>query len=270
MNPILFAILAVAAIGAICAVMLTVASKVMYVHTDEREADLRDCLPGANCGSCGYAGCDGYAAALVGGDAKTNLCVPGGDDVSRQISDILGVPFEDVIEQVAICHCGGSYDVSEKKLEYQGIMTCAAAKTLYGGESACAYGCLGYGDCAVVCPNNAVCIEDGVARINPRRCIGCGACARVCPNKIISTVPDTVRVIIKCSSCDKGADVRKKCEVGCIGCRKCEKECPESAITVTNNLAVIDYDKCSGCGHCAEVCTTKCIKAADFSGVFRN
>ena len=263
------AILATGAIGAICAVMLTVASKLMFVPTAEDEADLRLILPGANCGTCGYPGCDGYAAALVGGDVKTNLCIPGGDAVARNIAELLGVEFEDVIEQVAVCHCGGSFEVAERQHVYEGIPTCAATKLLYGGAISCNYGCLGYGDCAEICPNGAICIEDGVARINPRRCKGCGMCKRTCPNGIISTVADTVRVIVKCSSCDKGAEVRKKCSVGCIACKRCEKECPDGAITIVENLATIDYDKCSDCGRCAEVCPTKCIKVSDFSGAFR-
>ena len=79
MNPILLAAIAVGAIALICAVMLAVASKVIAVKEDETFVKLRECLPGANCGACGYAGCDGYAHALQEGGVKTNLCVPGGD-----------------------------------------------------------------------------------------------------------------------------------------------------------------------------------------------
>ncbi|MDR0445873.1 MAG: RnfABCDGE type electron transport complex subunit B [Oscillospiraceae bacterium] len=268
MSAILIPVGAVSGIGLLCAVMLTVVSKVMAVQVDERITAVRDVLPGANCGACGYAGCDGYAAALIEDGVKTNLCVPGSDDVSLQISNLLGVEFEDVIERIAVCHCGGTTSATQRKMEYGGVISCAAAKLLYGGEMSCRYGCIGYGDCARVCPNGAVCIEDGVARINPRRCTGCGLCAKVCPNGIISTLPDTVTTVIKCSSIDRGGDVRKKCQRGCIGCMRCVRECPNEAIAVVNNLAVIDYDKCGGCGHCAEVCTVKCVKIANFTGVF--
>jgi RnfABCDGE-type electron transport complex B subunit len=268
MSAIIFPVGAVSAIGLLCAVMLTVVSKLMSVSEDERVTELRDILPGANCGACGYAGCDGYAAALVSDGAKTNLCVPGSDAVSRQISDLLGVEFEDVIERIAVCHCGGTAAAVEKKMEYDGIMSCAAAKTLYGGAGACQYGCIGYGDCEKVCPNGAVCIDDGVARINPRRCTGCGLCAKACPNGIISTLPDYVSTVIKCSSLDKGALARKKCKNACIACMRCVRECPKEAISVINNLAVIDYAKCGGCGHCAEVCTSGCIKISNYAGAF--
>jgi Na+-translocating ferredoxin:NAD+ oxidoreductase RNF subunit RnfB len=268
MYAILFPVAAVSGIGLVCAAMLTVVSKVMAVRVDERITDVRGVLPGANCGACGYAGCDGYAAALIEDGARTNLCVPGSDAVSRQISGLLGVEFEDVIERIAVCHCGGTSSVAEKKMEYGGVMSCAAAKLLYGGEAACRYGCIGYGDCAKACPNGAVCIEDGVARINPRRCTGCGICAKVCPKGIISTVPDYVSTVIKCSSFDRGVDVRKKCKCGCIGCMRCVRECPNGAVSVVDNLAVIDYAKCGGCGRCAEVCTAKCVKIANYAGVF--
>jgi Na+-translocating ferredoxin:NAD+ oxidoreductase RNF subunit RnfB len=270
MDGILIAVVSVTAIGVLCAVMLAVASKVMAVKVDDRRVSLRECLPGANCGACGFAGCEGYAAALVDGGAATNLCIPGGDPVSRSIGEILGVGFVDVVEQVAVVHCCGSSENTSEKMGYQGVETCAAVKQFYGGKGSCAYGCLGYGDCAGVCPNGAICVENGLARIDTRRCTGCGLCARACPNHIIYTEPDVITTVITCCNLEKGAAVRQKCRNGCIGCKKCERECPEKAITVEDNLARIDYDKCSGCGHCAEICTTKCIRLASFAGIFRS
>lgn len=271
MSNIVLAIVSVSAIGLICAAVLAIASKLMAVKVDERTAKIRECLPGANCGACGYAGCDGYATALTEEEGiKTNLCVPGADAVSKQISEIMGVDFEDVVEQVAVIHCRGDCDVTGDKMDYIGISTCAAAKLFYGGKGKCSFGCLGFGDCAAVCPNDAICIEKGIARIDTRKCIGCGLCAKACPNRLITTEADTITTIVTCSNKDKGAAVRKKCTHGCIGCKKCEKECPENAIIVENNIACIDYSKCSGCGRCAEVCVTGCIMSADFSGAHRN
>ena len=176
MSMIIIAILAVTVIGIICAVMLSVASKVMAVKTDERTAELREALPGANCGACGYPGCDGYAAALAEGDVKTNLCIPGADAVGMKLSAILGVEFEDVEEKVAVVHCRGDCDATRDRVDYEGAETCAAAKLL-GGKGSCSYGCIGFGDCARACPNDAVCVEKGVARIDTRKCTGCGLCA---------------------------------------------------------------------------------------------
>lgn len=270
MSGIILATVSVTAIGVICAVMLAVASKVMAVKEDERFPIVRECLPGANCGACGYAGCDGYAHALVDGEGvKTNLCVPGADSVSKKLSEVLGVEFEDVIEQVAVIKCKGDCNATSNKMDYQGIESCKAAKLLFGGTGKCSFGCMGLGDCAAVCPNDAICIENGIAHINTRLCIGCGMCASVCPNKLISIMPDVEKMLVTCSNTEKGAITRKACSHGCIACKKCEKECPIGAITVENNLSRIDYEKCTNCGHCAEVCPTKCIMKGDFSGIHR-
>jgi Na+-translocating ferredoxin:NAD+ oxidoreductase RNF subunit RnfB len=260
------AILAVTVIGIICAVMLAVASKVMAVKVDEKAAALREALPGANCGACGYPGCDGYAAALTGGGVKTNLCIPGGDAVAEQVSVILGVSFENVVEKVAVVHCIGDCDATKDRIDYEGITTCAAAKLL-GGKGSCSYGCIGFGDCAAVCPYGAICIEKGIARVDTRKCTGCSMCVAACPNKIITVERDTIKTAVLCSNKDKGAVTRKKCTVGCIACKKCEKECPVQAIVIENNLSVIDYAKCTDCGHCAEVCPVKCISLSDYRGV---
>lgn len=270
MEEIIFAVISITVIGIICAVMLAVASKIMAVKEDERFPVVRECLPGANCGACGFAGCDGYAHALIEDDGvKTNLCIPGADGVSKKLSEILGVAFEDVVEQVAVIKCKGDCNVTSEKMDYQGIESCAAAKLLFGGTGKCTFGCMGLGDCAKVCPNNAICLENGIAHINTRLCIGCGMCAGVCPNKLISIMPDVEKVLVTCSNTEKGAITRKECSHGCIACKKCEKECPVGAVTVENNLAKIDYDKCTNCGRCAEVCPTHCIMVADFSGIHR-
>ena len=268
MNPIVLAVVSVTAIGLLCAVILAVASKFMSVPKNEKFTQIRECLPGANCGACGYAGCDGYADALANGEVeRVNLCVPGSDGVAAQIASILGVEAQDVIEQVAVIHCRGDCDVTEDRADYQGVQSCAAAKLLYGGKGACGYGCMGFGDCASVCPQGAICIEKGIARIDTRKCVGCGLCAKKCPNHLISVENDTIKTMVTCSNHDKGAQVRKACTHGCIGCTKCVKICPAGAISMDNFLAVIDYSKCQHCGQCAEVCTTGCIMVADFTGV---
>lgn len=273
MNDILTAVIPVVIIGIICAVVLVVASKFMSVKENEKIPVIRECLPGANCGACGFAGCDGYAKALAENEGTpTNLCVPGGDSVSKKISEILGVEFEDVIEQVAVVHCMGDCRYTNDRVDYDGIKSCAAAKLIFGSKGDCSYGCMGLGDCVSVCPNNAICIEDGVARINTKNCIGCGLCTKACPNHLITLMADVERVIVSCNNKDKGAYTRKACKNGCIGCKKCEKVCSSGAIKVVDNLATIDYSKCPDCddfGVCARECTTGCIVVADFSGIHR-
>lgn len=270
MNPIVIAAIVVAGIGTVCAVMLIVASKFFAVEENQLIASVRECLPGANCGACGYAGCDGYAKALAEEDGiKANLCIPGGDTAARQISELLGVEFEDVVEQIAVIHCYGDCNHTSKKMDYVGIQSCAAATMLYGGNGMCSYGCIGMGDCVRVCPQDAICLENGIAHIDTRKCIGCGLCAKACPRHLITVMPDQERLLVTCNNTEKGAVARKKCANACIGCKKCEKNCPEGAITVINNLARIDYDKCTMCEECAKNCPVGCILVSDFNGIHR-
>lgn len=268
---ILIATLIVAGIGLVCAIMLVLAAKFFAVSEDETEKQIRECLPGANCGACGYAGCDGYAKALAeskdGEPIKANLCIPGADAVAKQIAEILGVEFEDVIEQVAVIHCYGDCEHTAHKMDYVGIRSCEAAKTMYGGEGKCTFGCIGLGDCVKVCPQDAICLENGMAHIDTRKCIGCGLCVRTCPRGIISLMADVESVLVTCNNKDKGAVARQKCSNACIGCKKCEKNCPTGAIKVVDNLATIDYSLCTKCEECAKNCPVGCILVSDFNGI---
>ena len=263
--PVLIPVIILFAIALICAVILTLSSVFFGVKEDERAVAIRDCLPGANCGACGYSGCDGYAKALAEGTAdKTNLCVPGGDGAAKDIAAILGVDAEDVVEKVAYVACNGTCDAVQRQYDYHGQKTCRTANMAYSGDKFCNFACLGYGDCAKVCPQGAISVSDGVARVNPQKCIGCGICVRECPNGIIHLINDTTRVVVECSNHDKGAVTRKICSNGCIGCMKCQKTCPHGAITVQDNLATIDYSLCTGCGSCVEVCPVHCIHEGNF------
>ena len=268
---ILIATVIVAAIGLLCAIMLVLAAKFFAVEEDETEKQIRECLPGANCGACGYAGCDGYAKALAlskeDKSVKANLCIPGGDAAAKEISAILGVEVEDVIEQVAVIRCYGDCEHTSNKMEYVGITSCEAAKTMYGGSGKCNFGCIGLGDCVKVCPEGAICLENGMAHIDTRKCIGCGLCARTCPRGIISLMADVEKVLVTCSNKEKGATARQKCSNACIGCKKCEKNCPTGAIKVVDNLATIDYSLCNKCEECAKNCPVGCILISDFTGI---
>lgn len=263
---ILIPVTVLLAVGILCALLLTVASAYFGVKEDERAVLVRDCLPGANCGACGFSGCDQYAKALSEGITdKTNLCIPGGDGTASEIAAILGVEAADVIEQVAYVACNGLCTPEGKKYDYDGPKTCKAANMNYSGDSFCTFACLGYGDCMKVCPRDAICISDkGIATIDPRKCIGCGMCAKECPNGIIHLINDTERVVVTCNNHYKGAAVRQFCKNGCIACGKCEKTCPTGAIVVKDNLATIDYEKCIKCGACREVCPVKCIHEGNF------
>ncbi|MBQ7902225.1 MAG: RnfABCDGE type electron transport complex subunit B [Oscillospiraceae bacterium] len=253
------AIMIISGIGIIAAVVLVLAAKFMHVEEDERIGKVVECLPGANCGACGYAGCADYAKAIVEKDAPLNLCIPGGADAAAGAAKVMGKVAGASVSLKAVVACQGFDCNTTKKYEYQGVSTCAAASKMFAGPSACAYGCLGFGDCKVACPFGAMEIVNGVALVNQEKCTGCGACTKACPKGIISLIPDDVNPVVLCQNVDKGAQTRKVCSTGCIGCMKCTKVCPTNAISVENNLARIDQDLCIACMQCASECPVSAI-----------
>ncbi|MBQ9415153.1 MAG: RnfABCDGE type electron transport complex subunit B [Clostridia bacterium] len=259
MNPILLAVLVAAALAVIAGVILAVASIVFAVPKDEKADALRECLPGANCGACGYSGCDGYAAAMASGEAKVGLCSPGGEEVAKATGALLGVEAS-AVKKAAHVRCSGCDQMAEKSLVYQGVPSCAAAAKFFGGDKACAYGCLGYGDCVSVCQYDALRIENGIAVVDRDKCTGCGMCAAKCPKALIAVSEVKTAAIVSCRSHDKGAVARKACKAACIGCMKCQKVCESDAIHVTNFLAEVDPEKCTACGKCVEACPQHCIE----------
>ena len=262
---ILIALGVVAGVGLVLGIVLALASKFFAVDEDEKVKLVREALPGANCGACGYTGCDGYAEAVAKGEAEPNLCIPGGSTTAAQLSIILGVKIQTLEPKVAFVACGGDCENASACAVYDGIKSCKAASMVYGGPFDCAYSCVGCGDCAEVCPVNAICVHDGLAHIDPRECVGCGKCVGTCPKHIIKLLPKETKTAVMCSNIQKGAVARTNCKNACIGCKKCELNCPEKAITVIDNLARIDYDKCTGCRLCEQNCPTKCLKPIDFS-----
>lgn len=260
MKDIIYPVLSMGALGLVLGALLAVASKIFAVDKDERAEAITEVLPGANCGSCGFAGCSAYASAISKDGAKINACSPGGQKVADAIAEIMGVQSETVEEKIAVVRCQGTKDVATEKFDYIGIEDCGAIASLQGaGQKSCDYGCLGFGSCVKSCCRGAITIENGIAVIDADKCGGCGECVLVCPKNLIELVPRKTKYIVKCQSCDKGAQMKEKCSVGCIGCKICEKNCEAGAITVINNHAVIDYSKCTSCGVCAEKCPKKII-----------
>ena len=270
MVEILIAIGILGGLGLVFGLVLAAASKVFYVETDPRLEQLNACLPGANCGGCGYAGCGGYAEAVLNGEAPIGKCASGGNECAQNMAAIMGVKAEKVTRKVALVRCSGEkrYDKSgnlvagaKLKAEYEGFQDCVSASRIGGnGPLSCKFGCLGFGTCVKACKYDAISVVNGVAKVKEDRCVGCMACASVCPRNLIVPVEPKRNVVIACASLAKGAVTTRGCTVGCIGCGLCKKICPKDAITIEKNLAVIDYSKCDNCGLCATVCPKKLIK----------
>ena len=263
MTEILIAVGILGGLGLIFGLVLAAASKVFYVETDPRLDALNETLPGANCGGCGYAGCGGYAEAVLCGEAPIGKCASGGNECAAAMAKIMGVEATDMTRKVALVRCSGYKRVDDsgnatgakKKADYEGFKDCLAASKVGGnGPIACKFGCLGFGNCVKRCKYGALKIVDGVAKVDREKCVGCMACAEACPRGLITQVEYEKPVVIACNSHAKGAVTVRGCSQGCIGCGLCAKICPEEAIHVDRNLAVIDYSKCISCGLCATVC----------------
>lgn len=260
MTGLIMAAGIIGAIGIIIGVLLGFASEKFKVEVDERELLVRAELPGNNCGGCGFPGCDGLANAIAAGTAPVNACPVGGPAVAAKIGAIMGVESGAAEKKVAFVKCKGTCDKTRVQYNYYGIDDCTKVAVVPGaGEKACSYGCMGYGSCVKACAFDAIHVVDGVAVVDKEKCVACGKCVATCPNHLIELVPYSAQHLVQCSSHDKGKDVKAKCENGCIGCTLCTRQCEFDAIHMDNNVAVIDYSKCTNCGKCAAKCPSKII-----------
>ncbi|MEW6170289.1 MAG: RnfABCDGE type electron transport complex subunit B [Candidatus Omnitrophota bacterium] len=256
---IIAAILTLSVLGLVFGIGLSLANKKLCVETDPRIGKIFACLPGANCGACGKPGCIGFAESLIQGQADIGACVSVSEEKRKEIALVLGVETSTKIKKIAVLHCHGGVRVKDKFL-YHGLRDCIAANLVLGGQKACSYACLGFGNCVRICPFDAIKMgEDGLPVIDILKCKACGKCVATCPKKLFTLTPIDKPVYVACHSFDLGKVVMQVCPVGCIACKKCETVCPTSAIKVINNLAVIDYNKCISCGKCVEVCPRKII-----------
>ena len=260
-GNIIAAVCVVGGTGLVFGLLLAFASHVFAVEVDERTENILEVLPGANCGSCGYAGCSAFADAVTNGGAPVNGCTVGKAPVAEKIAEIMGTEAGEVADVVARVMCGGDCASAVYKYDYEGIDDCWAAARFAGGLKQCASGCLGLGHCVSVCQFDAISVVDGVAIVDAEKCQACGMCVKSCPKNLIQLIPRDNRHWVLCSNPEMGKYVNHYCKKGCIGCKLCEKACHFDAIHVVNNHAIIDYDKCKNCGLCAKKCPRGVIHA---------
>lgn len=269
-NLILLAVLVLGVTGAIFAVVLYFVAQKFKVIEDPLIDQVAEVLPGANCGGCGRAGCRAMAEAFVKqGNMEGLSCPAGGPAVAEKVAALLGCVAEAAEPKVAVVRCNGSCANAPAKTHFDGLKDCAFAHSLYTGESGCAFGCLGLGNCAKACQFGALSVdpETGLPVVDEEKCTACGACVKACPRAIIELRPkgkNNRRVYVSCRNTEKGGVARKACSAACIGCGKCQKTCPFGAITVEKNLAYIDFNLCKSCRKCEAECPTGAIHAVNF------
>ncbi|MFP4471952.1 MAG: Fe-S cluster domain-containing protein [Bacteroidota bacterium] len=269
-DVIIYAVISLSAIGVAAAVILYFVAQKFKVIEDPRIDEVEEVLPGANCGGCGYAGCRAFAEGIVkAGILDEFNCPVGGNEVMSKVGQVMGLEAEEKEPVIAVLRCNGSREHAPKKINYEGAATCGFAHNLSAGESGCPYGCLGLGDCAESCNFDALYMDEetGLPVVIADNCVACGACVKACPRNLFELRPKGKkdrRIYVCCMNEEKGGPAKKNCEVACIGCGKCVKVCPFDAITLENNLAYIDYDKCKLCRKCVPECPTNAIHELNF------
>lgn len=268
-NLVLYTVIILSSTGIIAAVILYFISQKFAVHEDERIGQVESILPNTNCGGCGQPGCHAFAEAVVkSGDLTSLHCPVGGNEVMKKVAAVLGVKAVEKDPFVAVVRCSGSFEYRKKTNVYDGAKSCSIAATLYAGDTGCAYGCLGFGECVDACDFEAMYMDErtGLPVVVEDKCTACNACVKACPKDILELWPKgkkNQRVYVACLNEEKGSTARKSCEVACSGCAKCFDACRYDAITMENSLASIDYEKCKLCMECIDVCDVHNILAVN-------
>jgi Na+-translocating ferredoxin:NAD+ oxidoreductase RNF subunit RnfB len=270
MSVVFITIMTLSGLGVFSAFLLYFTAQKFKVEEDPRIDQVEEVLPAANCGGCGFPGCHALAEALVKSDDISKLnCPVGGSATMEKVATILGKAVAKTDPTIAVVRCNGTCENRPKVNTFQGLSSCATVNTLYGGETGCSFGCCGLADCVSACKFDAIFMDKitGLPVVLEDKCVSCGACTKACPKHLIELRkigPKSRRIYVSCMNKDKGALARKNCTVACIGCGKCQKVCTFDAITMENNFAYIDFNKCRLCRKCVDECSTKSIIELNF------
>lgn len=249
MNPelltfVINALVFMGGLGVILAGVLALANKKLHVHEDPRIGEVEEMLPATNCGACGSPGCRAFAEACVAGEKNPSQCTVSSREMVSFIADYLGVEAGEHEKIVARLACAGGNHVARMRAEYSGMGTCRAAVAAGGGGKACAWGCLGLGDCEVACGFDAIHMDKhGLPVVDEVKCVACNDCVVACPLDLFSLHPVSHQLWVACKSLAEGDEALADCEVACTGCARCAADAPEGLICIKNNLAVVDYSK---------------------------
>lgn len=262
-------------IGLVAAVLLWGAAKRFHVEEDPRISEVEALLPGANCGGCGRSGCHDFAVACCSATTLDGLNCPSSTAATMTaIAKVVGLAAGKATRKIAVVRCQGSCGIRPHVARYDGVRSCAIEASTFGGENACAYGCLGCGDCVAACPFDALHIDEetGLPTVDWEKCVGCGKCAAVCPRSIIEIIPrrEGGEYWVSCMNHDKGPVAMKECTAACIGCGKCMRVCERKAIGVTGMLAFINQEECIACGQCMVACPRLGIVHREGNRIIKN
>lgn len=256
-----FGILVFTLLGIFFGFALAATARRFYVPINPLVEKVRSLLPSANCGACGFAGCQAYAEAVAEeAQVSPSLCIPGGQTTAEWVAELTGKKPAVVEDRVAVLRCHGTLEYSKQETTYLGIRSCTAAALIFGGPRVCKNACLGLGDCVTACPFDAMAIGPaGIVEIFPEKCTGCGLCIPACPKKILELYPKHHRVELSCVALEKASAVRAKCLVGCTTCQKCVAVCPAQAVTWDGITLHIAHSPCIAFGEaCKEACVDIC------------
>ena len=269
-STIIWTIAVITVLGLLLALVLYLVAQKFKVEEDPRIDEVEKVMPGANCGGCGFAGCRAFAeAAVKAPNLDKNYCPVGGNDTMAKVAAILGYEVKAKAPMVAVVRCNGTCEVRPKVNQWGGTNSCAVKAQLYVGDTGCAFGCLGCGDCVGVCQFGALSMDPatGLPVVDEEKCTACGSCVKACPKAVIELRPKGprgMRVFVSCLNKDKGPVAKKACANACIGCGICAKTCTHEAIVMENNIAYIDPAKCKLCRECEAMCPTGAIHGVGF------
>lgn len=270
-GVVLESVLILGGVGVTFGTLIALANSKLRVWEDPRIDGVAELLPNANCGACGFPGCRNFAEAVVSGTQKPAGCTVMNEDQRLDVATYLGVDAGQADKRVARLLCAGGTDVAARKADYYGVESCFAAVTVSGGGKACAWGCVGFADCAVACDFDAIAMSDtGLPVVDVEKCTACGDCVDACPLELFTILPLDAHLLVQCRNLLEGDAATDVCSVACNACGRCAADAP-GVVRMENGLAVVDYDRMELESRKAiERCPTGAIawvEGAQFAGV---